>query len=31
MTETKEKTASNKAPVTSFGPYSSGSGNSIEV
>ncbi len=31
MSETKEKTASNKAPVTSFGPYSSGNGNSIEV
>lgn len=29
--ETKEKTASNKAPVASFGPYSSGSGNSIEL
>ena len=29
--ETKEKTASNKAPVATFGPYASGNGNSIEV
>ena len=26
-----EKTALNKAPVAKFGPYSSGSGNSIEL
>ncbi len=29
--ESNEKTASNKAPVASFGPYSSGQGNSIEI
>ena len=29
--EPKEKTASNKAPVFSVGPYSSGQGNSIEL
>jgi hypothetical protein len=29
--EAKEKTASNKAPVISYGPYSSGQGNSIEL
>lgn len=31
MTEKKEKTATSKAPVTSFGPYSCGQGNTIEV
>ncbi len=29
--EANEKTASNKAPAASFGPYSSGQGNSIEL
>lgn len=29
--EANEKTASNKAPVATFGPYSSGQGNSIEI